>query len=132
MTALGVTKTQLEKRAGLAKGSGGRYASGARGKNPGADIVLRIANALRVNPEWLVNGEGPMLMTGDVKIRDPQPNRVPIYGSPEYRDAEPKVQEWLTAQRLPRDISTDDWMAALGAASTLFRLGLLPGARARR
>lgn len=124
---LGVSKTQLEKRAGLTKGAGGRYASGARGKNPSFDIVLRIANALGVNPDWLAKGEGPMLMDTAARSKDQHPNRVPVYDMQEYRDADPKVQKWLAGQRLSIDLTTIEWVSALRAASTLYKLGLLAG-----
>lgn len=130
MRIRGTSNSELERKAALGKGSAGRYRKGLRGENITATVVLRIAEALRVRFEWLTDGTGEMFVADDTPVTDPQPNRVPLYESPEFRSSPPEVQQWMRAQRLARDLSTPEWQVALTAANMLFPLGLLhSGAR---
>lgn len=133
MALQGVSATELERRAGLSRGSGTRYKTGKRGKSPGADIVMRIADALHLSPRWLTDGTGPMMAAGG-PIADPHPNRTPVLMSPAFTAAPLRVQHWISDLRLAEDLSTEDWRRALDAACVLYGLGLLwsPRPRARK
>jgi len=53
---LGLTVKELSLKTGIAKGTLDCYL-GARASMPPADIAVKIANALNVTVEYLVNGE---------------------------------------------------------------------------
>jgi transcriptional regulator with XRE-family HTH domain len=127
MERQGVSGTELERRAGLSKGNGNRYAKGIRGKNVGADVALRIAVAMKLNVEWLTHGRGERYANASRVVADPQPSRVPLYETKLYKDAGPAVQEWFNTRRLAEDLTTEQWEEALRAAATLHALGLLVG-----
>ena len=59
MTEEKMTQGELERRVGFTSRGAVTRLKG-RGKRPSFDIVQRLAAALRVRPEWLGNGEGPM------------------------------------------------------------------------
>ena len=130
LEALGVSNTELEERAPFSKGAVGRLRS-TRGKRPSASTVVKISQALGVRVEWLLSGEGEMLLDKSTQIQDPHPNRVEVYASNTYKNAPPQVQEWFRSRRLNADLSAADWERALQAATVLSPLGLLYGPRPR-
>lgn len=61
ITKAGKTQAELADATGLAKDTLSRYERGSIA--PGAEAVLRLANACRVNPLWLLSGQSGS--TGD-------------------------------------------------------------------
>jgi transcriptional regulator with XRE-family HTH domain len=57
--ACGWTQKELASASGLTQSAIGNYESGQRVQPPG-DALLRLAEALRVTPLWLSQGNGPM------------------------------------------------------------------------
>lgn len=58
--AAGLSQQALAEKAGLVQGTVSMLESGTRAKETSADVLLRLAKALAVRPQWLLWGKGPM------------------------------------------------------------------------
>lgn len=67
---LGITQRELAREAGVHFASIGKIETGSRDTAPGAELVAKLATALRVDANWLLTGEqtGPQGMQRDPRI----------------------------------------------------------------
>lgn len=54
-----LSQGKLAKAAGIKRATVSHWENGTRGKNPGQQVMERVASVLKVNTTWLVSGIGP-------------------------------------------------------------------------
>lgn len=93
-TGRGLRKYQIEEAAGVGKGQLTHLLAGSRGKDVSAGVLLGLARALNVRPEWLLHGEEPMRY-GDI---------APLRHHPDWATASSSVEEryGVTAEAIQR------------------------------
>jgi len=68
--SVNLTQEKLGKMVGLKKATISSLELGTS-KKPSAENLLPLANALKVNPNWLITGKGEMERVDDVGVREP-------------------------------------------------------------
>jgi transcriptional regulator with XRE-family HTH domain len=90
--------------AGLSEGYAEHVASGRRGKRPNAEHLRKLAEAAKVDPQWLMTGVGSPdrepPSTRLVVYDDPYPSRAPVLAMAKVKKVDAAAIAALEAERL--------------------------------